>query len=69
MFEEAGKHGRIGDMHVVENLGEHLVGNVYIKFDHEDDARKCLHGMNGRFYKGMPITAQFCPVVDFREGR
>ena len=31
-FEIEDKYGEIEEMNVCENLGDHLVGNVYIKF-------------------------------------
>ena len=31
-FELEDKYGEIEEMNVCENLGDHLVGNVYIKF-------------------------------------
>ena len=32
------KYGEVEEMNVCDNLGDHLVGNVYIKFRHETDA-------------------------------
>jgi splicing factor U2AF subunit len=32
------KYGEIEEMNVCDNLGDHLVGNVYIKFKYELDA-------------------------------
>ena len=69
VFEELGKHGRVEDVHVVENLGDHLVGNVYVKYHAEEDALKCKEALNGRFYAGRQLVAEHCPVTDFREGR
>jgi len=57
------------DLHVVDNLGDHLVGNVYAKFYDEEDAEKSKTGLAGRLYAGRPMMAEFCPVTDFREGR
>ena len=69
VFEEMAKFGRLEDLHVVDNLGDHLVGNVYAKYHDEEDAQKCKDSLNGRYYAGRPLTAQYCPVTDFREGR
>ena len=30
-------------------LGEHMVGNVYVKFVHEEDADKCVKGLDNRW--------------------
>jgi len=63
------KYGEIEDMIVVDNLGDHLVGNVYVKFVTEEDAEKCLNGIKGRYYAGKQIFPEFSPVTDFREAR
>jgi splicing factor U2AF subunit len=34
--------GEVDDLIVCNNLGEHIMGNVYAKFKHEDDAEKAL---------------------------
>ena len=34
------RYGEIEEMNVCDNLGDHLVGNVYIKFRYETDAEK-----------------------------
>lgn len=33
-------YGEIEEMNVCDNAGDHLLGNVYIKFKHEEDAEK-----------------------------
>ena len=69
VYEEFSNFGHLEDLHVVDNLGDHLVGNVYAKFYDEEDAEKCKTGLFGRLYAGRPMMAEFCPVTDFREGR
>eukprot|EP01118_Nematostelium_gracile_P017334 TRINITY_DN736_c0_g1_i2.p1 TRINITY_DN736_c0_g1~~TRINITY_DN736_c0_g1_i2.p1 ORF type:complete len:137 (+),score=31.65 TRINITY_DN736_c0_g1_i2:288-698(+) len=54
-------------MHVCDNICEHLLGNVYVKFFREGDADKALKSLTGRFYGGRPVVAEFSPVTDFRE--
>ena len=44
-------------------------GNVYAKFCTEEDAMECLKNLNGRFYAGRQIVAEFSPVTEFREAR
>lgn len=41
----------------------HLLGNVYVKFRHEEDAQKALASLAGRFYAGRPIVCEFSPVT------
>ncbi|CAB0031257.1 unnamed protein product [Trichogramma brassicae] len=42
------KYGEIEEMNVCDNLGDHLVGNVYIKFRREEDAEKAVNDLNNR---------------------
>lgn len=61
------KYGEIEEMNVCDNLGDHLVGNVYIKFRYEEDAEKAMADLNNRWFSGRPIHAELSPVTDFRE--
>nr|XP_032820400.1 splicing factor U2AF 35 kDa subunit-like isoform X3 [Petromyzon marinus] len=61
------KYGEIEEMNVCDNLGDHLVGNVYIKFHSEEDAEKAVNDLNNRWFNGQPIQAELSPVTDFRE--
>ncbi|EIE27768.1 RNA-binding domain-containing protein [Coccomyxa subellipsoidea C-169] len=67
IFEEMDKYGQIEHLNVCDNLADHMVGNVYIKFVDEDAAARALQGLTGRFYAGRPIMIEFSPVTDFRE--
>ena len=69
IFEEFKGFGKIEDVQVCENLGEHMVGNVYVKFDDEEYAEAALTKLNGRFYAGRPLKVEYSPVTDFREAR
>jgi len=61
------KYGEIEEMNVCDNLGDHLVGNVYIKFRREEDAEKAVNDLNNRWFGSRPIYAELSPVTDFRE--
>ncbi|KAI8505392.1 Splicing factor U2AF 26 kDa subunit [Branchiostoma belcheri] len=61
------KYGEIEEMNVCDNLGDHLVGNVYVKFRYEEDAEKAVKDLNNRWFNGQPIHAELSPVTDFRE--
>jgi len=69
LFVELCKFGEIEELNICSNLGEHLLGNVYIKFYKEESAKKALEQVMGRFYAGRPIIAELSPVTDFREAR
>ncbi|ELU01671.1 hypothetical protein CAPTEDRAFT_164217 [Capitella teleta] len=61
------KYGEIEEMNVCDNLGDHLVGNVYIKFRSEESAEKGVEELNNRWFNGRPIHSELSPVTDFRE--
>ena len=68
VFVEAeDKYGEVEEMNVCDNLGDHLVGNVYIKFRREEDAARAVADLNNRWFGGRPIYAELSPVTDFRE--
>ncbi|KAJ8316221.1 hypothetical protein KUTeg_006235 [Tegillarca granosa] len=70
------QYGEIEEMNVCDNLGDHLVGNVYVKrlcskketnYRREEDAEKAVKDLNNRWFNGHPINAELSPVTDFRE--
>ncbi|KAL1922765.1 uncharacterized protein VTP21DRAFT_9141 [Calcarisporiella thermophila] len=67
MFVELAKYGEIEEMNVCDNVGDHLVGNVYVQYAREEDAGKAVESLNHRFYGGRPLYAELSPVSDFRE--
>lgn len=67
IFEELAKFGEIECLNVCDNLADHMIGNVYVQFKEEDQAAAALQALQGRFYSGRPIIADFSPVTDFRE--
>jgi len=69
VFLELAKYGEIEDMVCVDNIADHMFGNVYVKYYSEDDSEKALTQLTGRYYGGRLIQAEFSPVTDFREAR
>ncbi|KAN0048003.1 hypothetical protein ACTA71_002394 [Dictyostelium dimigraforme] len=69
IYEGLAKYGQVDLLNVCANLGDHLVGNVYVKYQKEDDANESIKGLKGRFYDGRPIISEFSPVTDFTEAR
>lgn len=61
------KYGPIDEMNVCDNLGDHLIGNVYVKFKREEDAEKAVEALNDRWFGGKPVYAELSTVTDFRE--
>lgn len=52
VFCELYRFGEIEDMVVCNNIGDHLLGNVYVKFAEEDQAEECRKALSGRLYNG-----------------
>jgi splicing factor U2AF 35 kDa subunit len=69
LYLEFSKVGPVLEMHVVDNLSDHMVGNVYVKMADEESAADALSVMAGRYYDGRIIQAEYSPVTDFREAR
>lgn len=66
VYEEVSKFGEVEEVQVADNLGDHIVGNVYVKFVTEEDAAAALEKLNGRWYNGRIVSAEFSPVTDFK---
>jgi splicing factor U2AF subunit len=69
VFLELAKFGEIKDIIVCDNLGDHLIGNLYVKFAAEEEAESAIKNLNGRYYSGKQIIGEYSPVTDFRESR
>lgn len=69
IYEELRTYGKVEDIQVCENLGDHMVGNVYVKYLDEEDAEKALNSLRGRYYAGRPLAVEYSPVTDFKEAR
>merc|ERR1719221_2092579 len=69
VFLELANYGEIEDMVVLDNVSDHMLGNVYCKYFQEESAEKALIGLGSRFYGGKLIEAELTPVTDFREAR
>ncbi|GAA5913085.1 hypothetical protein JCM5296_001674 [Sporobolomyces johnsonii] len=67
VYCELVKYGNLLEMHVCDNVGDHLIGNVYARFDWEDEAQRAVEELNKRWYAGRPLYAELSPVTDFRE--
>lgn len=69
MYMELSKFGKLEGLHVCDNLGDHMIGHVYVKYYDEEDAADALGVLNGRYYDGRPMAVEYSPVTDFREAR
>ena len=57
--------GRVQEMYIVDNLCDHLLGNVYVKFETDVQAQAALEGLKTHAYNGVVLTPELCPVVEF----
>eukprot|EP00397_Hematodinium_sp_SG-2012_P017698 GEMP01018108.1.p1 GENE.GEMP01018108.1~~GEMP01018108.1.p1 ORF type:complete len:262 (+),score=54.01 GEMP01018108.1:1305-2090(+) len=69
VFLELANYGEIEDMICVDNVSDHMLGNVYVKYYNDEDSERALQKLTGRYYGGRLIQAEFSPVTDFREAR
>mmetsp|Transcript_3652 Transcript_3652/g.11354 ORF Transcript_3652/g.11354 Transcript_3652/m.11354 type:complete len:394 (-) Transcript_3652:27-1208(-) len=67
VYDELAKFGKVEEMVVCRNHGEHLLGNLYVKYEDEEGAEKALQALSGRFYAGRDLRPEYSPVTDFRE--
>jgi splicing factor U2AF subunit len=66
-FVELAKFGQVIEMYVCDNVGEHLIGNVYARYEWEEEAQRAVDALNDRWYNARPLFAELSPVTDFRE--
>jgi splicing factor U2AF subunit len=66
-LSELCKYGNLQEMHVCDNVGDHLMGNVYARYDYETESAKALENLNDRWYAMRPLLVELSPVSDFRE--
>ena len=50
VFHELSSYGEIEDMIVADNVSEHMLGNIYVKYFMEEDAEKALQKLTGKYY-------------------
>lgn len=55
VFLELAKYGELEELNVCDNIGDHMLGNVYAKYYLEEQSDKAYKGLNGRYYAGKPI--------------
>lgn len=62
MYLELAKYGEIEELNICDNIGDHLVGNVYCRYKYEEDAGKAVESLNNRFYSGNCYAFNFDPL-------
>jgi splicing factor U2AF 35 kDa subunit len=49
---ELAKYGHLLELHVCDNVGDHLIGNVYARYEWEAEAQNAVDSLNNRWYAG-----------------
>lgn len=70
VFCELVKYGNLLEMHVCDNVGDHLIGNVYARYEWEDEAQIAVDAFNQRWYAGewsmiLVFPSSFLPSSPF----
>lgn len=52
IYLESCKFGEVEEIVVCDNIGDHMVGHIYVRFADEEDAADCLTDFKERFYDG-----------------
>jgi splicing factor U2AF subunit len=60
MFIELSELGKIEELKISDNIGDHLLGHVYVRFAHESEAKRAM--------EKFP-TAQLCPLLNLYDVR
>jgi len=66
---ELANYGEVDDLIICDNIGDHLKGNVYVKYIRESDALKCVMALKNRYYDKVQLMPEFSPVTDFSNAK
>ncbi|KAH9599096.1 zinc finger protein [Trypanosoma melophagium] len=59
--------GKIAELRVVSNLGDHLLGNVYIRFEDPADAANIVRELKAKKLNEIIILPELSPVTNFTD--
>lgn len=45
-------------LQVCDNVGDHLIGNVYARYEWESEAQTAVDNLNDRWYAGKQLSRQ-----------
>ena len=69
VFLELSSYGELRDLFVVDNLCDHLIGNVYAKFNDEAAALKAYESLQGKYYHSNLVVEEFSPIINIKDGK
>ncbi|KAM6502236.1 splicing factor U2AF 26 kDa subunit [Amanita muscaria] len=59
LYCELSKFGHLLELHVCDNVGDHLIGNVYARYEWETEAQAAVDNCNQRWYAGEFVKPLF----------
>ena len=69
IFIELSNYGELKELYIVDNLGDHLIGNVYARFIDEASASKAFNALAGKYYNSNLVEEEYCPIYSIRDAR
>ena len=69
IFLELSNFGELKDLYVVDNLSEHLIGNVYAKFADEKAASNAYDNLKGKYYHSDLVVEEYCSIINPLSGK
>ena len=69
IFLELSNFGELKDLFVLDNLSEHLIGNVYAKFCDEKAAANAYDNLQGKYYHSDLVVEEYCPIINPKDGK
>ena len=69
IFEELSKYGEVRELLICDNIGDHMVGNVYVRYSTEEYAKSALINIRNKGCMGRHVKVELSPVSDFKEAK
>ena len=63
IFVELSSFGELKELAVCDNLGDHLIGNVYARFNDEASAAKAYDALAGKYYNSKLVEEEYSPIT------
>ena len=63
IFVELSSFGELKELEVVDNLGDHLIGNVYARFNDEAGASKAFNALAGKYYNSKLVEVYYILIL------
>lgn len=67
IFLELADFGELKDLSVVDNLGDHLIGNVYARYNDEESAEKAFNALAGKYYHSSLVQEEYSPIINMKD--